>query len=168
MAKFLFLTATNGNNLKLAQMLSEIAEDIGAETDIVQLGNLNLPLYTPESDKAGPPPKAAVELVNELQEADAFILLAPEYNGSIPPVVVNAVAWMSRATDDWRAAFNGKFAVVGTHSGGGGHKVVEAMRSQLNHLGTIVLARTFTTNFKKPQNPDSARAIFSQLLDLVE
>lgn len=167
MAEFLILTATNGNNLKLAELLAPIAREVGADAKILSLADLDLPLYTPENEKSHGCPQVAVDLVEKLTSADAIVLLAPEYNGSIPPVVTNAIAWMSRAGEDWRAAFNGKFAVVGTHSGGGGHKVVEAMRSQLNHLGMIVLARTFTTNFQKQQNPDSARAIFEQLLDIV-
>jgi len=167
MAEFLFLTATNGNNLKLAELLAPIASETGAGTKIVSLTDLDLPLYTPEFEKSSGCPQAAIDLVADLSSADALVLLAPEYNGSIPPVATNAIAWMSRAGDDWRSAFNGKFAVVGTHSGGGGFKVIEAMRSQLNHLGMIVIARSFTTNFQKEQNPDSARAIFQQLLDFV-
>lgn len=160
------MSATNGSNLQLAELLAGFAEEAGAEAEILKLEDLDLPLFTPGNKKAGGVPEAANELNEKLLHADALILLAPEYNGSIPPVVTNAIAWMSVAGDDFRAAFNGRFAVVGTHSGGGGFRVIEAMRSQLNHLGMIVLARTFQTSFSKQQNPDSARAIFKQLIAL--
>lgn len=166
MPHFLFFSATNGNNLQLAELLAGFAEEVGASTETVQLENLGMPLFTPTAKEVLGIPDPANELIQKLLAADALILLAPEYNGSIPPVVTNALAWMSVAGDDFRAAFNGRFAALGTHSGGGGFRVLEAMRSQLNHLGMIVLARTFQTSFSKQQNPDSARAIFGQLIEL--
>jgi NAD(P)H-dependent FMN reductase len=125
-----------------------------------------MPLFTPAEKEANGVPVSATDLTTKFIESDALILLAPEYNGSIPPVITNAIAWMSVAGDDFRAAFNSRLAVVGTHSGGGGFKVLEAMRSQLNHLGMIVLPRTFQTSISKQQDPDSARAIFKQLVEL--
>ncbi len=166
MTKLLFISATNGNNLKLANLLIELAKEGGAETELVQLEDLDLPLFTPSQNEKGVP-EIAAKLTQKVINSDALILLSPEYNGSIPPVVTNAIAWMSTTGDDFREAFNGKFAVVGTHSGGGGFKVIEAQRSMLNHLGMIVLARTFTTNYSKEQNLDSAKAIFSQLNELI-
>ena len=168
MPHFLFLSATNGSNLQLAELLTGFAEEEGASTEILRLEDLNIPLFTPSNKDSYGVPDSATDLTNKLIESDALVLLAPEYNGSIPPVVTNAIAWMSVAGDDFRIAFNGRFAVVGTHSGGGGFRVLEAMRSQLTHLGMIVLARTFQTSFSKQQNPDSARAIFKQLVGLIE
>ena len=166
MPHFLFLSATNGSNLQLAELLAGFAEEVGADTEILRMEDMNMPLFTQAEKEANGVPASANELTSKFIESDALILLAPEYNGSIPPVVTNAIAWMSVTGDDFRTAFNGRFAVVGTHSGGGGFKVIEAMRSQLNHLGMIVIARTFQTSFSKKQEPDSARAIFKQLIDL--
>lgn len=165
MPHFLFLTATNGNNLELAKSLSNFAEAEGANTEIIQLDELNLPLFSPNNQERHGSPEAAEIVTIKLHAADALILLAPEYNGSIPPIVTTAIAWMSVAGSDFRAAFNGKFAAVGTHSGGNGFKVLEAMRSQLSHLGMIVIPRMFNTS-SQPQNPDSAKAIFKTLVDL--
>lgn len=166
MPHFLFISATNGSNLQLAELLTGFAEEESASTEIICLEDLDLPLFTPSNKDANGVSEATLKLTQKLIDADALILLSPEYNGSIPPVVTNAIAWMSVAGEGFREAFNGRFAVVGTHSGGGGFKVVEAMRSQLNHLGMIVLARTFQTSFSKQQNPDSARAVFKQLVAL--
>lgn len=168
MSHLLFLSATNGKNLQLAELLSGFAQEAGAETEIIRLEDLDMPLFTPSEKENKGVPKAADELTQKFIDCDAIVLLAPEYNGSIPPVVTSAIAWMSVAGDNFREAFNGRFAVVGTHSGGGGFRVLEAMRSQLNHLGMIVLARTFQTSFSKEQNPDSARSIFKQLVSLIE
>ena len=160
------ISATSGNNLKLAKALEAVVIELGGEVSIINLEELNLPLYTPPLEKEGMPEKAAW-LTSELTNSKGTVWLAPEYNGSLPPVVCNAVAWVSRAGgENWRDAFNYKYAVVGTHSGGGGAKLVGAVRQQLEHLGTTVLARSIITNYQKELNPESAKTILGQLMDL--
>ena len=160
------ISATSGNNLKLATALEVVAKELGAEVQIINLEELGLPLYTPSEEKNGMPGNA-VTLTEQLTNSKGTIWLAPEYNGSIPPVVTNAIAWVSRAGgENWRDAFNYRYAVVGTHSGGGGAKLVGAMKQQLEHLGTTVLARSVITNYQKELNLDSAKTILTQLLEL--
>lgn len=161
----LYLSATTGKNLELAKALANTGSTIGGEHRVISLVAENLPLYSTEAEQVGVP-EAAKILTQNLTEADALVLIAPEYNGSIPPVLTNAIAWISRSGgDDWRAAFSGKIAAVATHSGGGGQKVLAAMRAQLEHLGTNVLARQILTHYKKPLNPDSAKAVIGELLN---
>lgn len=160
------ISATSGNNLKLAQALESVTKELGGEAEVINLEDLNLPLYTPGEQKNGTPENVA-QITEKLTSSKGTIWLAPEYNGSIPPIVTNAIAWVSTTGgEDWRNAFNYRFAVVGTHSGGGGAKLVGAMRQQLEHLGTTVLARSVVTNYQKELNPDSAKAIVGQLLEL--
>lgn len=159
------ISTTSGNNLKLATALEGVAKELGAEVQIINLEELKLPLYTPGAEKAAMPAEA-VNLTEKLVKSKGTIWLAPEYNGSIPPVMTNAIAWVSTGAEDWREAFNYRYAVVGTHSGGGGAKVIDAMKQQLEHLGTTVLARSIITNYQKELNPDSAKTILTQLLEL--
>jgi chromate reductase len=160
------ISATSGNNLKLAGALEAVVKELGGTASIINLEELNLPLYTPPLEKEGMPEKAAW-LTEQLTNSKGTVWLAPEYNGSLPPVVSNAVAWVSRAGgENWRDAFNYKYAVVGTHSGGGGAKLVGAVKQQLEHLGTTVLARSIITNYQKELNPESAKTILSQLMEL--
>lgn len=165
MTQIAIVSATSGNNLKLAGKLEEVAKSKGAKTVLINLEDLNLPVYTPPAEEEGIPAKAK-ELAKILIDSKGMIFLGPEYNGSIPPIMNNAVAWVSRTGDDWRGAFNNKFAVVGTHSGGGGLKVCQAMRTQLEHVGCNVLARNVLTNFSKELNPESADAIIGSLIEL--
>lgn len=165
MSQITIISATSGNNLKLAATLDDIAKSKGAKTNFVNLEDMNLPLYTPSAEEDGIP-KDARKLAEILIASGGMVLLAPEYNGSIPPIMSNAINWVSRTGDDWRGAFNNKFAVVGTHSGGGGLKVCQAMRQQLEHIGCNVLARNVVTNFQKELNPESANDIMSSLVEL--
>jgi hypothetical protein len=52
---------------------------------------------------------------------------------------------------------------LATHSGGGGQKVLLAMRQQLSHLGSTVLGREVLTTPQRPANPDAIAALVSQL-----
>lgn len=167
--KIIIFSATSGSNLKLAKTLEGHATELGAQVEIINIEAMNLPLYTPAEEEKNGVPVGAKSLVDSLSTAGAYVLLAPEYNGTIPPVVSSAFSWMSRSGDeDWRSNFNGKFAVVGTHSGGGGLKVCQAMRMQLEHLGSIVLPRNILTSYSKELNPKSATSILTQLIGFIK
>ncbi len=84
----------------------------------------------------------------------------------MPPVLNNAMAWTSRATESWRDAFNEKIVGLATHSGGGGQKGLQAMRIQFQHLGANILARELLTTYEKPLNEDSAKIMINQLVKL--
>ncbi len=165
MQPLVLLAATRENNHRLARELAAIAEELGTETRLILLPEIDLPLYTPDRESEGIPEQAQT-LRDQLLDGRAMVWVAPEYNGSPPPIVSNAIAWISRTGGDWRAAFNGRFAALASHSGGPGMKVLAAMRSQLQHLGTIVLPRSISLGQDKALNPDSARAVLGQLLEL--
>lgn len=167
MSQILLLAATKGNNLELARSLQGVCEELKLACKVASLEDFDMPLYTPTAETQGIP-AAASDLAQQLKAARAVIWLTPEYNGSIPPIASNAIAWVSRTSKDWREGFNGKFMVVATHSGGGGQKVVEAMRSQLQHLGAIVLPRVIITTSARALNSDSARDILTQLAGLAD
>ena len=105
------------------------------------------------------------KLFNSLN-ADKFIFCAPEYNGSSPPILINAIAWISVKTSNWRGAFNGKSALICTHSGGAGNNLINALRIQLNHLGVVVLPRAITKTDDSPLKEESASKILDQLISI--
>lgn len=163
MAKIGILVASSNNNLKLGNKLSEIADELNVETELINLVDLNLPLYSTVEEEKNGLPDAAKELADKILSLKAFIVVAPEYNGVMPPVLNNAMAWTSRSTKDWRDAFNEKTVGLATHSGGGGQKGLQAMRIQFQHLGANILARELLTTYEKPLNEDSAKNMIVQL-----
>ena len=155
-------TASSGENRRLALRLQELAGELGISSQLIDLTEYDVPLYTPARDDLGAPQSVAL-LSEAFASADGFFVCAPEYNGSIPPTLTNAIAWMSTQADDFRALFNGKPLAIATHSGGGGQKVLVAMRLQFSHLGCNVVGRELLTNKKKPLRDESARWILRQL-----
>lgn len=164
MSKILIISATSDKNLELANELQVLLTAMGTDSGLVVLDKLNLPLY---SDEAEIESGVVEEIIEKMKHASGFIFCAPEYNGSVPPVLSNAIAWISVKSKNWRDAFNGKFAVIGTHSAGDGDRFLTAFRSQLEYMGTNVLARTISITKEKPLNEDSVKRILQGLVDLV-
>lgn len=162
MKKLLIMVCSLGKNVEMADKISEIATSEGHEVKTLNLVNEELPLYSTKVEAEGIPTKAK-EIADVIIGATSLIIVAPEYNGSMPPVLNNTIAWVSRSGDDWRKAFNGKPVLIGTHSGGGGAHVLMAMRQQLSYLGANVLGRQLLTNFGKALNEDSVKACLQQL-----
>jgi len=57
-----------------------------------------IPLFN--QDEGGNPPARVLELKAAVREADAILLVTPEYNYSIPGVLKNAIDWASRPSGD--------------------------------------------------------------------
>ncbi len=161
MSDVLILVASKGMNVPLGQKLADEVTAQKASFEIVNLVDLELPLYPAKDEEAV---KKTIELTEKVKNAGSIVAVAPEYNGSIPPSLNNAIAWISTSTEDWRAAFNGKPTAVATHSGGGGLHVLLAMRQQFAYIGANVIGRQIHTHYKKELNPESATAVVEQLL----
>jgi chromate reductase len=78
----------------------------GASIEIFELDGL--PGFN-EDEEQNPPAKV-VELKRRIREADAILIVTPEYNYSIPGVLKNAIDWASRPYGD--SAWNGKPAAI--------------------------------------------------------
>lgn len=162
------LSSTPRNNFELAKKLKNQIQSISKDTlvDITELESLDLPLYTPNTEEAGIPPKA-LTLSQNIQNADALIICAPEYNGSSPPVLSNAICWISRTGGDWRACFNLKLSLICGHSGGGGQKFSQTLRMQLEHLGSLVFPRTILLNNSNPYNENKNNDVLTAFLSCI-
>ncbi len=158
------ITASTGNNLNLANQIAEILKGLEVEYRVTSLVDYQLPLYTPTEHKNGIPAKA-LELTNEFKASTSFVMIAPEYNGTLPPVLNNAISWISvSGDDDWRSAFNGKFGLIATYSGGPGLKVQLAMKQMFEHLGLNTMARTISNHGGKEFNEKTTTALLKKLI----
>ncbi|MBU3013229.1 NAD(P)H-dependent oxidoreductase [Poseidonibacter lekithochrous] len=166
MSKIGILVASSNNNQKLGLRLEELAKEQNCEVELINLVDLRLPLYSTIEEEENGIPEVVLDLATKILDLKAFIIVAPEYNGVMPPVLNNAMAWTSRATKDWRDAFNDKIVGLATHSGGGGAKGLQAMRIQFQHLGANILARELLTTYEKQLNEEAAVGMIKQLMKL--
>ena len=165
MTDLLVISASNGENLRLAGRFAVAAGTQGMETAVLDLTAFELPLFTPRAMEAGTP-SALLELERQLAAAPRWVICAPEYNGSIPPVLTSAIAWLSVQGEDFRALFNGRPVAIATHSGGGGHTVMAALRLQLAHLGAHVVGRQLVSTAANPARDESIADILLRLRQL--
>lgn len=166
MKKITIITASGVKNLDLALQFEQKLHSMGVDVTLINLMKVELPLYTSESDAKYNANDLLGQWAGVLKESTGYIFLAPEYNGGIPPLFSNFMAWVSRSSKDWRECFNGKAAVIGTHSGGGGSNVLMALRMQLSYIGMNVLGRQILTHSAKPLDPQSLEAVCVQLVKL--
>ncbi|OBJ22409.1 FMN reductase [Mycobacterium colombiense] len=101
-------------NRQIAELAGAVAADDVAVTIFEGLGEL--PFYNEEIDDAmntGAPSLAPVAALRAAAaDADAALVVTPEYNGSYPAVIKNAIDWLSRPFGD--SALKGKpLAVIG-------------------------------------------------------
>lgn len=94
-------------NTRLLHALPALAPD-GMDIEFFD-GLGEVPLYNQDLDVDGGP-EPVHRLRTAIAEADGLIIVSPEYNGSIPGVVKNAIDWASRPIA--RAALLGKCVVT--------------------------------------------------------
>lgn len=164
MTKITIVTASGVKNLELAQKFEQQLQSMGVETSLINIMKLELPLYHSESDLKYNAKELLGSWHDVLVQTNGFVFVAPEYNGSTPPVFSNFLAWVSRSSKDWRSAFNGKSAVIGTYSAGSSGNVLIAMRLQLSFIGMNVLGRQILTHAAKALDDKSLVDVCEQLL----
>jgi NAD(P)H-dependent FMN reductase len=99
------------------RQLAELAVETAPEGVSLQLFDRlgELPFYNEDIDNDGVS-EAVAALRAVAADADAALVVTPEYNGSIPGVLKNAIDWLSRPFGD-SALKDKPLAVVGTSAG---------------------------------------------------
>ena len=168
MKNILIVSATLNNNYKLAEQLKKIINK-KANVTLISLENYDLPIYTENAfDKYIESYQGTIEeLTKYFIDNQGIIICAPEYNGSTPPIINNAIAWISTTTKYWRDAFNNKIALIATNSGGEGTKYSTIMKLQMEHLGCVVMPRAISANKSNPLNIESTTKILKKFIELI-
>ena len=109
----------------------------GVELELFD-GLADLPHYDADLD-VDPAPDSVERLREEIADADGVLIATPEYNGSIPGALKNALDWASRPFPD--NALRGKpVAVVGASTGMFGAVWAQAeLRKVLGTMGAALL-----------------------------
>ena len=157
------ITATSGTNLELAERFATVAREKGHDAEVVDLVEMDLPMFT-VARSSDPEQKVDISgLTQKMTDADAWIVVAPEYNGSMPPTLNNAIAWLSGDWQNFRTMCTGKPVGLATHSGGGGAHVIMAMRHMFSFIGADVMGRSLTSGRNKEANPETIDAMIDNL-----
>jgi len=159
-------------NRQIAELATEVAPDGIVVTIFEGLGDL--PFYNEEIDdvmNAEAPALAPVAALRATAaEADAALVVTPEYNGSYPAVIKNAIDWLSRPFGD--GALKGKpLAVIGGSFGQyGGVWAHDDTRKSFGIAGArVVDAVKLSVPFKtlSGQHPREHAEVSANVLDAV-
>jgi len=130
-------------NTRLATLAARVIEAHHGTADLARMDAFDCPSYNEDGqDRSGLPP-GAQELRRRIEAADAFVIAAPEYNGSMPGLLKNAIDWTSRHRPQ---PFNGRhgFLMSASPSMVGGNRGLWSLRVPLEHLGARVYPDMFS------------------------
>lgn len=89
--------AFSGKVADVAQRELALAE---AEVTRISLGDYPLPLMDEDLERQQGLPQPALHLARQILAHDGLLIVSPEYNASIPPLLKNALDWVSRVRHD--------------------------------------------------------------------
>jgi len=78
-------------NKKLEKALIKRFKRAGVKCTSINLETYDLPLYHGDLEQ----PAGVKKLANKLRSCDGIVIVSPEYNGGLPPVLKNAIDWTS-------------------------------------------------------------------------
>jgi FMN reductase len=97
MAKNLTIVGLGGSLARISRSRAALsralegAANAGAETELLDIRELDLPMYNPDDDE---PTKAAAALIETCYAADGMLWSSPMYQGTISGALKNALDWL--------------------------------------------------------------------------
>ena len=160
------ITASTGKNIILASRIESALHGHQHTVKALNIASPAIPVYTTESENAITE-NPAVALYTLMKGASGLVIVSPEYNYTMPPVLTSALCWASRINSDFRACFQDKPMILASFSYSGSQNLLIGLRTMMMNLGSIVMGQALLDT---PQNPLSDEAIqhvtqrFTQLL----
>jgi len=130
-------------NRRLAGLAARAVDAAGGRATLLELADYPLPLYDGDLESAEGLPVNARRLKELFIGHAGLVLVSPEYNSSIPPLLKNTLDWVSRPLPEQSGyvPFQGKAAALMSASPGalGGMRGLRHLRDVLTELRMIVL-----------------------------
>jgi FMN reductase len=116
--------ARNSSSLSALRVALEGARDHGAEVELFDLRELNLPMFVPG---VGPTPEAALKLCDAVHAAQGMLWSSPLYHGTVSGSFKNALDWFQLLGDRNPPYLTDK--VIGLISTAGGTHGLQAVNT---------------------------------------
>ena len=129
-------------NTRLVRLAKLVIEKNGGTVDFANMSDFDCPSFSQDLELKGMP-DGATEFRKRLLANNAFIISSPEYNGSMPGLLKNAIDWVSRFRPQ---PFKDSQALLmsASPSMAGGNRGLWSLRIPLEHLGTSVFPNMFS------------------------
>lgn len=116
--------AAPSSSLAALKVALEGAREAGAQTELLDIRELNLPMYVPGLKEV---PEAVERLCRAVHDADGLLWSSPLYHGTISGSFKNALDWLQLLSDREPAYLTDK--VVGLISTAGGTQGLQAVNT---------------------------------------
>ncbi len=148
----------------------------------LSLGDFPLPIYDGDLQTKSGVPKNAINLKRMIGAHHGVLIVTPEYNSSVPPLVKNTIDWVTRVQDVQEArgqVFRERaFAIAAaSESRLGGTRALAALRLVLTACHATVIPNQLALSFageayddmdrlKHPADIEALNALVRQLIDV--
>jgi len=172
---------TGSLNARLAAAAAHQFAQAGAEVTRISLADFPLPIYDGDLQSKSGVPKSAINLKRMIGAHHGVLIVTPEYNASVPPLVKNTIDWVSRVHDANEArgqVFRGRaFAIAAaSESRLGGTRSLAALRLILTACHAMVIPNQLALSFagqayddmdrlKQPPDIEALGALVRQLIE---
>ena len=173
---------SGSHNARLAAAASYQFAQAGAEVTRISLGDFPLPIYDGDLQNKSGVPKNAINLKRMIGAHQGVLIVTPEYNSSVPPLVKNTIDWVTRVQDPHETrgqVFRERaFAIAAaSQSRLGGTRALAALRLILSACHATVIPNQLTLSFageayddmdrlKQPADVEALKALVRQLIDV--
>src|SRR6201996_5446468 len=143
---------TGSHNARLAAAAAYQFVQAGAEVTRISLGDFPLPIYDGDLQSKSGVPKNAINLKRMIGAHHGVLMVTPEYNSSVPPLVKNVIDWVTRVQDTQESrgqVFRGRpFAIAAASQGRlGGSRALAALRLILSACHAMVIPNQMALSF---------------------
>ena len=133
----------NSLNTRLAVLAAAAVQARGGSVAQAAMSDFDSVSYNQDVEAKDGVPAGAQRLRERLLAADAFIIVSPEYNGSMTGALKNVIDWTSRLRPQ---PFNGRQGLLMSASPSmvGGNRGLWSLRVPLEHLGARIYPDMFS------------------------
>ena len=95
---------------QLAAAATMLVESHGGTPTLIDLGDFPVPLYNADLEAELGIPQSVMEFRRLVATHDGLVVVTPEYNGFVTPLLLNMLCWASRPSpgDDFGNVFQGR------------------------------------------------------------
>ena len=137
---------TGSFNARLAAQAAKHLALSDASVTRLSLADYPLPLYDANLEAERGAPATAVNLAHHFAAHDAILLVSPEYNAGVSPLMKNTIDWISRVRAAGLKPFEDRVVALASASPGnfGGLRGLISLRQSLElGLGALVIPEQF-------------------------
>jgi chromate reductase, NAD(P)H dehydrogenase (quinone) len=173
---------TGSLNARLAAAAAYQFAQAGADVTRISLADFPLPIYDGDLQTKSGVPKNAINLKRMIGAHHGVLMVTPEYNSSVPPLVKNTIDWVTRVQDTRETrgqVFRGRaFAIAAASEGRlGGSRALAALRLILSACHAMVIPNQLALSFageayddmdrlKLPADIEALNALVRQLIEI--